>query len=176
MKKLTRLSVLASLAAALLTSGCATFTKGPNQLVEVTSVPEGARIRADGNIVGITPMRVPLSRKTAHTIAVEKPHFKTVNVTLLTVPNEAVDAYVRFGVDELSGALNNLTPSSVHAELEPEVLPEQPGDNPFSELAAKIVEVDEKLADGTLTAADHRYIVARLIEFYNPDNDAQGNP
>lgn len=122
----------------------------------------------NGRSIGVTPATPSLSRSRAHTITIERPGYAPEEVTLLTVPNDAADAYIRFGVDELVGAHSDLSPSKVEVELDPLILPEQPGDDPFSELAAKIVEVDEQLASGEITAKDHRYILSRLFEFYQP--------
>src|SRR5690625_2407628 len=103
MKNFARLFFPAALII-LFTSGCASISRGPTQRVEVTSEPAGARIIENGRTIGITPDALQLSRKRAHTLSIEKPGFKPESVTILTVPNEASDSYVRFGIDETFGA------------------------------------------------------------------------
>lgn len=165
MKKLTSLIPLTILTA-LLASGCATVTKGPNQRVEIDSTPAGAAVRVNGEWIGNTPTSANLSRKRAHTVEVEKPYYDSETVTLLTVPNEAADAVVRFGIDEVTGAHADLSPDEVDVELDPEILPDEVGENPVSELATKILELDDKLAAGEIQADEHSYITKRLVEFY----------
>lgn len=167
MKNFARLLVPAALII-LFTSGCASISKGPTQRVEISSEPAGARIIENGRTIGITPDRLDLSRKRGHNLSIERPGFKPETVTILTVPNDASEAYIRFGIDETFGSHNDLTPTNVQLELVPSVLPEEPSDEPFSELAAKIVEVDEQLAQGKITADDHRLILSKLFEFYQP--------
>jgi len=152
----------------LFTSGCASITKGPTQRVQINSEPSGARILQNGQTVGITPETLTLSRKRGHSFTIEKAGFKPETVTFLTVPNKPADAFIRFGIDDTFGAHNDLTPESASVELQPAILPDEPGDNPFAELAAKIVEVDEQLARRQISAEDHRYILSRLFEFYQP--------
>lgn len=166
MKKFTRLFTL-GIMTSLLASGCATITKGPRQTVEITSDPRDATVVINGEVAGKTPLRTKLSRRQAHEVNIERQGYYSESVFLRTVPNEAAEAFIRFGIDEQIGAHNDLSPDAVHAELDPLVLPETVGENPVSELAAKVIEVDERLYSGEIDADEHRYILARLLDFYS---------
>ncbi len=167
MKKSTRLLLLAILTA-LISSGCASVTKGPNQRVQISSMPEGAAVINNGRVIGTTPMSASLSRAQGHTITLERPNYYPETVTILTVPNEASERFIRFGIDEATGAYNDLSPSRVHVELDPRILPREISDEPFGELSSKILEVDDKLENGEISRAEHRYILSRLFDYYQP--------
>jgi hypothetical protein len=165
MNKLARLLSF-GIMTALLTTGCATLTKGPRQNVQIESAPRGATVIVNGNVVGETPMNISLSRQRAHEIVIERAGYRPEEATLLTVPNEASEAFIRFGIDRHIGAHNDLTPSHIQVELTPLILPERAGPNPVSELAGKVLEVDELLYQGQIDADEHRYLVTRLLRFY----------
>jgi hypothetical protein len=165
MKKFTGLFALAALTA-LFATGCATVTHGPNQRVEITSAPEGAVVTANGSVIGTTPLRANLSRKHAHSITVERDGYAPETVLLMTVPNAPSQSFIRFGLDELVGAYADLEPSAINLRLDPFMLPASVGENPISEMAAKVVAVDDMLANGEIEASEHRYLLSRLIEFY----------
>jgi hypothetical protein len=165
MKRLLTLLPLA-LVSLLFASGCATVTKGPNQRVEINSTPTGATVKINGEEAGTTPMTAKLSRKRAHLVELEKNHFRPQAVELLTVANSASDAFIRFGIDELIGAHTDLTPGDIHIELDPVILPTEVGENPVSDLAIMIVDLDDQLTAGEMKPEDHRYIMKRLFRFY----------
>lgn len=165
MKKIITLLPLA-VVVLLFASGCATITRGPNQAVPIKSTPAGATVTVDGKRVGKTPITAKLSRKRAHTVELTKDHYHTHTANLLTVPNEASKAYVRFGIDEATGAYTDLTPNRINVELDPIILPEEPVDNPVSDLANRISDLDDQLAAGEISAEDHKYIMQRLFRFY----------
>lgn len=150
----------------LLASGCATVTHGPNQRIPISSTPEGATVRVDGEWIGTTPLSANLSRKRAHQITIDKDYFRPETVTLRTVPNEATQRKVRFGIDELVGAHTDLEPSVVTVALDPVILPDQIGENGLTELTLKVLEIDDLLEEGEIDRGDHRYILSRLLEFY----------
>lgn len=165
MKKFTGLFALAALTA-LFASGCATVTHGPNQRVSITSSPEGAIVTSNGKRIGVTPLTANLSRKHAHEITIEKDAYSSESVMLMTVPNKPSQSYIQFGIDDLIGAHSDLEPSNVTVQLTPLILPETVGENGFNDLAAKVVEVDEQLENGRISAEEHRYLISRLLEFY----------
>lgn len=166
MKKITGLLSLAILTA-LFATGCATMSHGPNQWVEITSSPLGATVLVSGKKIGTTPMTATLSRKRAHYVTLEKEGYVSESVTLRTVPNEQTTRFIRFDIDEQLGAHRDLTPSSINVRLDPIDLPEQAGENAVSELASKVVALDERLEAREIRVDEHRYILSRLLEFYD---------
>jgi hypothetical protein len=56
------------LGAILLLSGCAAIFRGPRQLVPIDSVPAGAEVFVNGELVGRTPLQVELGRASEHLI------------------------------------------------------------------------------------------------------------
>lgn len=166
MKKLTGLFSLAVLVA-LFTSGCATMTHGPNQRVVITSWPQGATVIDNGEEIGETPLVAWLSRKTAHEITLEKEGYAPEEATLLTVPNAPSKAFIQFDIDRTIGAHSNLEPGAIHVELDPLMIPEEPAEDPVAELGAKVVELDERLANGEITQEEYDYLLSRLLQYYN---------
>lgn len=165
MKKFAKLFTLGILTS-LLASGCATITKGPKQSVSVESSPPGATVIVDGQTIGNTPLRVRLSRTAAHEVSIERPGYYSEQISVLPVPNRASTAFIRFGIDQSMGAHYDLTPASVQVELDPLILPDSVGNDPVGELAAKVLEVDDRLYQGEIDANEHRYILSRLLQFY----------
>lgn len=51
-----------------LLSSCAVLYNGANQLIPVSSTPQGAEVYVDGELIGITPLDVELARANSHTI------------------------------------------------------------------------------------------------------------
>lgn len=165
MKKLTGPFLFAVLIA-LLTSGCATITNGPTQRVVITSWPQGATVTDNGKEIGKTPLVAWLSRRTAHEVTIERQGYAPKTVTLLTVPNEASKAFVRFDIDAVTGAYVDLDPGAIHAHLDPLILPDAPAEDPASELASKVIEIDEQLANGEISEEEHAYLLSRLLQAY----------
>lgn len=168
MKKFTTLFAL-GLLTSLLGSGCATISKGRNEAVDITSAPAGATVVVNGRAVGTTPLKLNLSRRQGHEVNIERPGYFSERIFLRTVPNEAATAFIRFGMDEQLGAHYDLTPKRIDVELDPLILPEEVGDDPISELALRVLDVDEMLYRGEITADEHRYILSRLLQAYGQE-------
>jgi hypothetical protein len=165
MKKLARLFTL-GIVTSLLASGCATLEKGTRHNVTVESAPRGATVIVNGQVAGVTPIMLGLSRQRSHEVTIERPGYVSEHVTILSVPNEAAQAYVRFDLDRQSGAHRDLVPSAIRVDLDPLLLPERVGRDPISELAMKVLDVDELLYRGEIDANEHRYLINRLLRFY----------
>ncbi len=165
MKKLAKLFTLGILTS-LLASGCATVIKGSKQSVDIESAPAGATVLVNGEPAGTTPTKVNLSRTATHEVTIEHPGYFSEKVTLTPEPNKAATAFIRFGIDQSTGATWDLTPDPVSVQLDPLILPDSVGQDPVGELAAKVLEVDERLYTGEIDADEHRYILSRLVEFY----------
>lgn len=110
-------SIAAVLAAATMTSGCATIIKGSEQQVNVASTPTEAKFTILNNKsgqsihAGVTPQIVTLKRKGNYTVRFEKKGFKTREVTLAKGPNGWVFGNIVFGgligviIDASTGAM-----------------------------------------------------------------------
>ena len=159
--KLSFLAVLIGLLA-----GCATVTKGPKQAIPVTSEPAGAHVLSGDRVLGVTPMRAYLARNQAHTVEIEKAGYRPQSIEVRPYPNEAASAYVRFGFDRMIGANHDLDVTSIHVELDPDILPTGDVRGRVRELAAKVVEVDTRLHNGEIGEAEHGYLIRRLVKAY----------
>ena len=120
------LGCVAVLAAAAVTSGCATMarTKSDDQ-VFVDSNPEGAMVLVDGVPSGTTPQRVPMPR--GHTIRVvcTLPGYRDASAVVHRelAPASAFDSPVLAAIDELTGAAYRLQRRTLFLELDPIAAP-----------------------------------------------------
>lgn len=164
-------SIIASVAAALcaaglIGSGCATIKKGRDQRIVVESVPSGATIFVDGREAGRTPKAFWLARMNGYQISVRKRGFADATDFVRTVANEYDAKFLRLGADYATGAMNDLVPSSFRFEMRPAMLPEVRGSDPYYEMAALVLEADSMRDRGEISRRDHRYMVRKIVEFY----------
>ena len=111
----------------LLNVNCASIICGPEQEIQITSSPEGARLFVDGVSHGKTPMFTHLVRKRSHTVRFELEGYEEYTASISRGLNAWVFGNIIFGlvglltvlVDIGTGASGNLTPTHVHAELTP---------------------------------------------------------
>jgi hypothetical protein len=68
----------------LLLSSCATVFKGSTQPVTFNSVPEGAEVIIDGNLMGRTPMTVNLKKSKHSTALIRLEGYETGTINLST--------------------------------------------------------------------------------------------
>lgn len=147
-------------------SGCSTFEQGSSQQVSIYSYPAGADVSIDGVAVGKTPVSVNLARKVPHEVRLSLEGYREAKRTLVPVQNEAGESVVRFGLAEEMGLYNDLSPNPLEIRLLPDVVPTVRGRDPFAEMAAAILVLDEMRERGELTPTEHKYRTARVIEFY----------
>jgi hypothetical protein len=143
-------------------AGCASV----KQDVTITTVPPGARIEVDGQEVGVSPVTVELTTREAHAVTASLPGFHPTNRVLHSVPNDASGNFVRFGLLDAAGGYRELETSSLHLELTSSLVPQTRGIQPFEDLASRIVQADDLLADGRITPEIHRLIVGQLLALY----------
>jgi hypothetical protein len=153
-------------AVAILAAGCATANKGRDQRIVVESVPAGATILVDGREVGRTPRALWLARMNGYQITVRKTGFTDATDFVRTVANEYDAKFLRLGADYATGAMNDLVPSSFRFELRPAILPEVRGSDPYYEMTSLVLEADSMRDRGEISRRDHRYIVRKIVEFY----------
>lgn len=147
-------------------SGCAVFTKSRKQEVVVRSSPAGALAKINGTEVGVTPLRVKLSRDEVFRIDVEKAGFAPESAIILPSTEEYNERFLRWGVDYDLGVAPDLIPGELLVEMKP-ALGDVVATDGYAAMSAQIVRADAMLASGELTAADHKYLVQRIIATYS---------
>ena len=147
-------------AAAVLAAGCATIEKGRTQHLTIESMPQGATVLVDGREAGHTPLVLQHSRMHGCRITVRKAGFKDATGFIRTVANRYDSKFFRFGADYATGAMNDLVPSSLRFEMQPAMLPEGMGPDRL------VLEADAMRDRGEISFADHRYMVRKIVDFY----------
>jgi len=112
-----------SLAALVLSTGCATIMQGSHQNVGIASTPTGATIMVDNQQMGVTPATVRLTRKDNHVVRLQLAGYQPYEIPLARKTSGWVWGNLVFGgipglaVDAITGGLYKLTPEDVNATL-----------------------------------------------------------
>lgn len=146
-------------------SGCALITQGKRQTVVVRSTPSGATASINGTVVGTTPFKVKLKRDEVFRVDLEKNGFESGAAILLPSSANYNQRFMRWGLDYDLGYATELVPNELSLEMKP-ALGEAVGGDRFTEMSAQIVRADAMLASGELTAADHKYLVEKIVATY----------
>lgn len=156
-------------------SGCATIVHGTNQQVSISSVPEGAAVRINGQYYGVTPMVLNLRRKEIHIVQLSMDGYQNYEITLeraispWAVGNIAFgDALLLAGVDGMDGAFYRLYPEEVVATLSPSkdatpVVPEAATSS--RAVAQQLIDLKELLDAGVLSPEDYEQRRAALLPY-----------
>lgn len=123
-----RLSSMLLLSGAVLAAGCATVTRGTNDVLEIQSnVPATAKL-STGQVCE-TPCAVKLPRKSEVAVAVSAPGYKTAQATVTNkvagggaagmAGNVLVGGIIGAGVDVATGAMLELVPNPLVVTLVP---------------------------------------------------------
>jgi uncharacterized protein YceK len=105
-------------------SGCATIISGSRQQVRFSSTPAAATIFIDEVEVGKTPFAIRLDRKKEYHVMFKLDGFKTYETNLTKKFNAWYIGNLAFGgvigliIDPLTGAMYNLTPKEINAQLD----------------------------------------------------------
>ncbi|MAH47387.1 translation initiation factor 2 [Candidatus Pacearchaeota archaeon] len=108
----------------LMSVGCATVIRGVTQDIRIDSTPAGAQVMVDGVFCGVTPVVVEMARGCDHTVQIGGSYYlaKTVfvqrNFSGAIAGNALLGGWLGAGVDALSGASYDLTPSSICVPLQ----------------------------------------------------------
>ncbi len=132
MKKCFTNSLIILTVTALLTS-CASIIHGPNQTVDFSSQPSGAKISIDGKDYGVTPKSLDLKRKgrlkgeistkKEYAVKVEMEGFYPYEIKIKREMDGWFLGNILFGgligiiVDASNGAMYKLTPDQVIAQM-----------------------------------------------------------
>lgn len=110
-------------ASMLLLSGCATVFKGSDQVLTITSDPDGATVRIDGKPVGVTPLSTKVKKNSADSIMIEKDGYRTETMPL----DKKYDGIALLNIfwdlsttDFITGAAYEYQPSTYHFKMKKE--------------------------------------------------------
>jgi hypothetical protein len=121
MKSLLKSIITISFASTLLLlTGCATVFKGTDQVLTITSDPDGATVRIDGKPVGVTPLSTKVKKNSADSIMIEKDGFRTETMPL----DKKFDGVTLLSIfwdlgttDFVTGAAYEYQPSTYHFKM-----------------------------------------------------------
>ena len=113
----------------LLTSGCATVTRGTTDTLVIESDPPGAQVTLSNGMSGQTPASFKLSRKSAVVVDIAKAGYEPVKVNVQPqisgaggagmAGNVLVGGLIGVAVDAGTGAMNDLKPNPIQVRLAP---------------------------------------------------------
>ena len=112
-----------TLALTLLVSSCATIVSGSKQNIKFSSDPSSATIFIDEVEVGKTPFEIKLARKSEHSVMIKLEGYQTYETKLTKKFNGWYIGNILFGgligiiVDPITGAMYNLTPNEINAQM-----------------------------------------------------------
>lgn len=147
-------------------TGCTAWRDGVEQDVSVMSFPSGASVSVDAEVVGQTPVDIPLRRKLTHQILLQADGYRDHRQDIYPIRNAAGHAFVQFGLLEDFGYYFDLVPNPVEIQMMPSIIPFSRGATPYVDMAEKVIATDERREAGEIGPVEHRYIVERIIEFY----------
>jgi hypothetical protein len=120
---MTRIAIIAAVAAAALSTGCATITRGTTQSVAVTSEPQGADITSSTGPGCRAPCALELKRNSNHTLTAKLDGYESEQAVVTKsvsgggaagmAGNLVVGGIIGAGIDATSGAMYDLSPSAV---------------------------------------------------------------
>lgn len=115
--------ILKSLLIGFLFSSCATIVSGSKQNIKFSSNPSDATIFIDEVEAGKTPFAIKLSKKREHHIMIKLDGYQTYETNLTKKINGWYFGNIFLGglvgliIDPITGAMYNLTPKEINAEL-----------------------------------------------------------
>nr|WP_315157482.1 PEGA domain-containing protein [uncultured Flavobacterium sp.] len=115
--------IISALSLSLILSSCATIISGSKQKVSFHSNPAQASIFIDEVEVGKTPFEIKLERNKEHHVMIKLDGYQTYETNLTKKFNAWYLGNIVFGgiigiiIDPITGAIYNLTPNDVKAEM-----------------------------------------------------------
>ncbi len=112
-----------SLALVFLMSSCATIVSGSKQRVQFSSNPNAATLFIDEVEVGKTPFEIKLARKSEHTVWLKLDGYQTYETKLTKkfnawyLGNILLGGLIGIIIDPITGAMYNLSPSEINAQI-----------------------------------------------------------
>ena len=154
----------------LVISGCsANMIEGlhSKQKVSVESIPSGASIYLNGELVGETPISLNLRSDISHEISIQKKGFNPIKEYLDPVYKHNKKPYVQFGLTKDLGYYYQLSSNFILSELQWSSLPNTTGIDPFKSMSELITEADNKYSSGDLTEEEHKIVTRQIIKLFN---------
>jgi len=111
------------LSSSLLLSSCATIVSGSKQNVKFASYPSSATIFINEVEVGKTPFELKLARNGEHDVQIKLDGYQTYQTSLTKkfnawyIGNILIGGIIGLIVDPITGAIYNLTPNQINAQL-----------------------------------------------------------
>jgi hypothetical protein len=112
-----------SIVLSLLMSSCATIISGSKQNVRFSSNPSTATIFIDEVEVGKTPFEIKLARISEHSVMLKLDGYQTYQTRLTKsfngwyIGNILIGGIIGLIIDPITGAMYNLTPDQVNAQM-----------------------------------------------------------
>lgn len=119
-----KLSFLLGVVTILTTTSCATIISGSKQTVKFVSTPSEAKIFIDEVEVGKTPFETKLERKREYSVMIKLDGYQPYETKLTKKFNAWYIGNIAFGgiigliIDPITGAMYNLTPKEINAQLQ----------------------------------------------------------
>ena len=125
-----KLLTIATLGATILSTGCATVTRGTTQNIAVDTNPQEATISSSSGPGCTSPCTLDLKRNTGHTITAKKAGYKPISAVVRNevggggaagfAGNIIIGGGIGMIVDATSGAMYDLHPAKLTMSLEKE--------------------------------------------------------
>lgn len=116
-----------ALASVLLSSGCATVTRGTTEQLTIQSEPSGAAVRLSNGFTGITPATFTVPRKGDLIVTLSKEGYETTEINVASqlagagtagfLGNVLIGGIIGGGVDIATGATLSHVPNPVKVTL-----------------------------------------------------------
>ncbi len=151
--------------ASIALSGCALITTRSTQKVVIRTTPEGAVVKINGKEVGLSPIKVRLSREDLYRIDIEKAGFGPAFVLIAPSSEAYSRRFFRWGLDGDFGVTKVLVPAEVNIELKAPTADEGM-QNGYLRFVGQVNQADAMLRSGELDAATHRFLVGQIVAFY----------
>ncbi|MFT3946077.1 MAG: PEGA domain-containing protein [Agriterribacter sp.] len=119
-----KISFFLCLSFILLTSSCATIISGSRQAVKFNSTPDKAIVLIDEVEVGRTPYETKLARKREYAVMIKLDGYLPYETKLTKkfnawyIGNIAIGGIIGLIIDPITGAIYNLTPKEINAQLQ----------------------------------------------------------
>jgi hypothetical protein len=151
--------------ASIALSGCALITTTSTQKVVIRTTPEGAVVKINGKEVGLSPIKVRLSREDLYRIDIEKAGFGPAFVLIAPSSEAYSRRFFRWGLDEELGVTKVLAPAEINIELKAPTADKDTEDK-YLQFVSQVNQADAMLRSGELDAATHRFLVGQIIALH----------